>query len=136
MSEHFKGFTPGAWRVGRKIPLNVYDGDRPVCQVHNQEDALRIVAGMNRVDAGGGRYEMTIDMNEDLIQELGLDVSRVRSIAARISKANLEAKDMGLLIFGGSSGSLRTIEQPSSDRIVAWLKGSFDGGDGGDEFSR
>ena len=35
------------WRVGSKIPLNVYDGDRPVCQCHTPEDAARIVAAMN-----------------------------------------------------------------------------------------
>ena len=36
-----------SWRVGRKVPLNVYDGDRPVCQCHNPEDAARIVAAVN-----------------------------------------------------------------------------------------
>jgi hypothetical protein len=24
------------WRVGSKIPLNVYEGDRPVCQCHSE----------------------------------------------------------------------------------------------------
>jgi hypothetical protein len=28
----------GVWRVGSKVPLNVYEGDRPVCQCHNPED--------------------------------------------------------------------------------------------------
>lgn len=38
------------WRVGRKIPLNVYDGyGRPICQCHTVEDALAIVDGMNGV---------------------------------------------------------------------------------------
>jgi hypothetical protein len=37
----------GNWRVGRKIPLNIYDGDRPVCQCHSEEDARRIVAAVN-----------------------------------------------------------------------------------------
>lgn len=36
------------WRVGRKVPINVYDGDRPVCQCHNAEDAALIVAAMER----------------------------------------------------------------------------------------
>ena len=35
------------WRVGLKVPLNVYEGDRPVCQCHQPEDAERIVAAMN-----------------------------------------------------------------------------------------
>jgi hypothetical protein len=36
------------WRVGTKIKLNVYDGNRPVCQCHTQGDAARIVLAMNR----------------------------------------------------------------------------------------
>lgn len=39
------------WRVGSKVPLNVYDGDRPVCQCHTPEDAARIVAAMNGFSA-------------------------------------------------------------------------------------
>lgn len=34
------------WRVGRKVPINVYEGDRPVCQCHTVEDAQRIVSAM------------------------------------------------------------------------------------------
>jgi|SRR5579863_7261394 len=37
-----------SWRVGRKVPINVYDGDRPVCQCHTELDALNIVAAMNQ----------------------------------------------------------------------------------------
>lgn len=35
------------WRIGRKVPINIYDGDRPVCQCHTVEDAKRIVRGVN-----------------------------------------------------------------------------------------
>ncbi len=35
------------WRVGSKVPINVYEGDRPVCQCHNEQDAERIVDAMN-----------------------------------------------------------------------------------------
>jgi predicted transcriptional regulator YheO len=35
------------WRVGEKIPINVYDGDRPVCQCHTAIDARRIVQAVN-----------------------------------------------------------------------------------------
>jgi hypothetical protein len=38
----------GNWRVGRKVPLNVYEGDRPVCQCHSEQDATRIMEAMNR----------------------------------------------------------------------------------------
>jgi len=36
------------WRVGSKIPLNVYEGNRPVCQCHTALDARRIITAMNR----------------------------------------------------------------------------------------
>jgi len=38
----------GRWRVGSKVNLNVYDGDRPVCQCHSWLDSLAIVVAMNR----------------------------------------------------------------------------------------
>ena len=38
---------PIKWRVGTKMPINVYEGDRPVCQCHTAIDAKRIVAAMN-----------------------------------------------------------------------------------------
>lgn len=37
-----------AWRVGSKIPINVYDGDRPVCQCQTVLDAKLIVAAVNQ----------------------------------------------------------------------------------------
>ncbi len=40
------------WRVGSKVPLNVYDGDRPVCQCHTAEDAEAIVRAMNMAPGG------------------------------------------------------------------------------------
>src|SRR5712691_11461600 len=39
---------PESWRVGSKVPLNVYDeNDRPVCQCHYEADALLIVGAVN-----------------------------------------------------------------------------------------
>jgi hypothetical protein len=35
------------WRVGNKVPINVYEDDRPVCQCHNEIDAKAIVDAMN-----------------------------------------------------------------------------------------
>jgi hypothetical protein len=35
------------WRVGGKVPLNVYEGDRPMFQCHTPEDAARIVGLLN-----------------------------------------------------------------------------------------
>lgn len=36
------------WRVGNKIKLNVYQGERPVCQCHTEEDAQAMVDAMNK----------------------------------------------------------------------------------------
>lgn len=44
-------WTVNRWRVGEKVPLNVYEGDRPVCQCHTQEDARMIVYGMNAINS-------------------------------------------------------------------------------------
>ena len=38
----------GVWRVGSKVPINVYDGDRPVCQCQTAADAALIVKAVNR----------------------------------------------------------------------------------------
>jgi hypothetical protein len=35
------------WRVGGKVPLNVYEGDRPMFQCHTPEDAARVVELLN-----------------------------------------------------------------------------------------
>jgi hypothetical protein len=35
------------WRVGEKIPINVYDEDQPVCQTHTAAYASRIVEAIN-----------------------------------------------------------------------------------------
>ena len=51
------------WRVGSKVPLNVYDGDRPVCQCHSEEDAARIVAAMN----GGAEARKDTEKSRDLL---------------------------------------------------------------------
>lgn len=37
------------WRVGSKVPINVYAGNRPVCQCHTEADAAHIVRAVNRL---------------------------------------------------------------------------------------
>jgi hypothetical protein len=41
--------TPKPWRVGHKVPVNVYAGDRPICQCHTVEDARHIVEAVNHL---------------------------------------------------------------------------------------
>ncbi len=37
------------WRQGKKVKLNVYEGSRPVCQCHNEQDAEIIVDAYNHL---------------------------------------------------------------------------------------
>lgn len=54
------GMPNNRWRVGTKVPLNVYDGERAVCQCHNPEDAARIVEAVNAA--------ITREILDDLVQ--------------------------------------------------------------------
>lgn len=37
------------WRQGSKVAVNVYEGDRPICQCQREEDAKFIVLAVNLV---------------------------------------------------------------------------------------
>jgi len=66
---------------------------------------------------------------DDECEAAGLDPKEVERVARNLSKWGKEAKKLGLTIFGGCTGSLRTsyvIEQ----LIVASIAGNYDGGDG------
>lgn len=45
------------WRVGKSVPINVYEGDKPMFQCHTPEDAARIVALLNKAS---GAFEFTV----------------------------------------------------------------------------
>lgn len=58
------------WRVGGKVPVNVYDGDRPVCQCHNAEDAARIVTSINTLTAAESREAAAKDERDESREEI------------------------------------------------------------------
>ena len=62
------------WRVGRKVPINIYDGERPVCQCHCVEDALNIVKAMNRAECQ--------DMQREVIGRLRTALEDIAGITA------------------------------------------------------
>src|SRR6266436_7354016 len=47
MSTESEPLAELCWRVGTKVPINVYEGDRPICQCQTTLDAKRIVAAVN-----------------------------------------------------------------------------------------
>ncbi len=66
----------------------------------------------------------------------GLDPVKVNALAKRLSAIAMDAKRMGLTIFGGAgTGTLRINDNPndiySRPLVVAILDGHWDGGDGG-----
>ncbi len=79
--------------------------------------------------------KLLYSVNEKECEAAGLDIKKVESIARRLSKVAMEAKEMGLEIFGGSGvGELRFRDDDVKGQLkVAYLDGDFDGGDGGQE---
>lgn len=53
------------WRVGHKVPINVYEGDRPVCQCHTEEDARAIVSAMRARQAACHLVEVLLWTRRD-----------------------------------------------------------------------
>jgi hypothetical protein len=69
---------------------------------------------------------MTVNTRE--CEVAGADLFLVASIVRRLSRAAMDAKRLGLHVFGGSGhGTLRT---HAERLVVADLDGLFDGGDG------
>lgn len=66
----------------------------------------------------------------------GLDPDVVRRLAHRLEKAALDAKALGLTVFGGSHGSLRFASTGDGlgPLICAHMEGSWSGGDEKHEF--
>ena len=108
------GAKPELWRVGKRVPINVYEGDRPVCQCHSSMDAQEIVAAMNAAQAEvsmseGKRETATSDGKqavgakvEEIVKKHGLwnpiynrDDAGVLTTKAAIVLALEEAYDAG-----------------------------------------
>lgn len=70
----------GTWRVGKKVPLNVYEGDRSVCQCHNEMDAALIVTAMN-------------SNNQEVAQCLRAELSETRRQLGKALKKALHAME-------------------------------------------
>lgn len=70
-------------------------------------------------------------LNEDECAAAGVDPKKVASIARRIERAAVEARALGIQIFGGSgSGSLRFDDGQQRMLVLANVDGSWSGGCG------
>jgi len=77
---------------------------------------------------------MTLQINEKECIKAGIDVKEVTRIASGLSRYGRQAEKLGIIIFGGSSGSLRFHDNNDlepHDLVLAFLDGIYDGGDGG-----
>jgi len=87
------------WRVGRKIPLNVYEGARPVCQCHDTEDAAKIVAAVNvhsnALDRAklDGKIEVLTNMVR--IAKEGKCRDAIQSARAKLTSLRAESEKLG-----------------------------------------
>jgi hypothetical protein len=71
------------WRVGSKVPINVYEVDRPVCQCQTPDDARRIVAAMNAASQPSGAYTSgTLRTNAEIAQPSGItgELAKCRNV--------------------------------------------------------
>jgi hypothetical protein len=68
--------------------------------------------------------------NEAECRALGLDPDEVERIARRLDRAARDARKLGLEVFGGSSGSLRSITSGKPLVVAEITGGTWNGGDG------
>lgn len=61
---------PLTWRVGGKVALNVYEGDRPMFQCHTPEDAQRVIELLNAGIAERAAHQETQATVRDLVWAL------------------------------------------------------------------
>lgn len=52
------------WRVGKRVPINVYKDDAPVCQCQTPELAAEIVRGMNAMAIAGPFSELAAERDQ------------------------------------------------------------------------
>lgn len=58
-----------SWRVGRRVPINVYDDDRPVCQCQTAMDAKLIVNAINASIAPDGEVAEAMSTSGETWEE-------------------------------------------------------------------
>ena len=94
---------PDRWRVGKKVPINVYEGERPICQCQTAVDARMIVSAVK------GRYA---HMCRDGHEQIGYSDSEQCPLCRARGERDLLAPspDLAHGTQAGAAASLRSGE--------------------------
>lgn len=76
------------WRVGHKVPINVYEGDRPVCQCQTAEYAALIVEAVNA-------HSRASQLSAEQVRRLVAAAKRVERICDESGFCNVESCGCG-----------------------------------------
>ena len=80
------------WRVGSKVPINVYEGDSPICQCHTAIDAKRIVDAVNRESNDSWTPKQVLGKLRHILDTDGYDF-----VTQRVQEWHDELKSVELL---------------------------------------
>ena len=74
------------WRVGKTVPINVYEDDRPICQCHTAVDAKRIVEAVNDRDADArdwAQIALAVGFRSDATREQVVEQCRALTLGRK-----------------------------------------------------
>jgi hypothetical protein len=98
------------WRVGSKVPINVYEGETPVCQCQTVEYARRIVAAVNAAPEVLADTEFALSYGEGKTEELAAENALLRKALEKI---------FGIAHSGSSISHLARVALATAGRAAA-----------------
>ena len=100
------------WRVGTKVPLNIYRDDVPICQCHSDIDSRFIVAGMNQV-------EYLLESERSLREQNDARAEQIRALREALDDCFSFLKTMTRHQSGAAVNALYEAEFPRFERLLA-----------------
>ncbi len=91
--------SPAPWHQGSQVPINIYEGDRPICQTHTVADAKRIVAAVNRAveqEVSPAQSEIARLRKEGLRVDADADkwMSRAAKAETKLNRAESDIREL------------------------------------------
>lgn len=111
------------FRTGHRVPLNVYDGDRPIFQAHSEQDAVEWVALLNVGHRAG--TITTDEVAQVLFSSEAMPVNNV--VLARDAADAMAVEVMHLLLTSRETPVERPTEPPPATGQPADDSGPRDG---------